>query len=85
MGIALKKREKNGPILTSDRGFWYHQSMKPFLRNYGSIILSVIGAIAIIVTALLAKGTAYENAWLYIVCVQVALLPLWDTYVRRST
>ncbi len=48
------------------------------------IILSLVVSVAIIVSALLFKDTSYENTWLYITCVWVALLPLLDLYGKKN-
>ncbi len=48
------------------------------------IILSVVVAIAIIASALIFKGTEYENAWLYITCVWIVILPLIDFFARKK-
>lgn len=48
------------------------------------IILSLIVSTAIIVSALIFKGTEYENAWLYITCAWVIILPLIDFFYRRT-
>lgn len=48
------------------------------------IILSVIVAITIIATALMWKGTEHENAWLYITCIWIVLLPIIDLYSAKK-
>lgn len=48
------------------------------------VIVSLIGAVAIIVAALVAKGTVYENIWLYITGLLIVLLPALDWYFKKK-
>ena len=40
--------------------------MTPTFKKKGTLIMSVIAAITMLATAYLAKGSEYENAWLYV-------------------
>lgn len=59
--------------------------MSPLFRKYGSVIISVIGAIAIIVTALLTSGTEHnDTGWLYAFCVWLAAFFIFEAYSKKS-
>lgn len=58
--------------------------MAPLFKKYGVIILSVIVAIAILLTAFITKGTEHENAWLYIVCLGTAFIIAFDAYAKKK-
>ena len=63
------------------------RSMTQTAKRNGQILLSVIGAIAIIGTALLTRDTENENAFLYVMAtylVLMAALEVYSTYRRRS-
>jgi hypothetical protein len=53
------------------------------MRFWAPIGLGIITAIAIIVTALLTKGTEHENAWLYILGVYAILSAALEIYLSR--
>ena len=54
--------------------------MTPTFKKNGTIIMSVIAAIAILATAYLAKGSEYENAWLYIFVIWSFLFAAFEVY-----
>lgn len=56
----------------------------PFLKQYGSVILVLIAAAAMIGSALVWKNTEYENAWLYILCVYLVVQGFWEVYAKRK-
>jgi ABC-type polysaccharide/polyol phosphate export permease len=58
--------------------------MTPTFRKYGQIILALISALAIIGTALIADGTEYENAWLYVFCIWFILFLAFEVYSRKK-
>ncbi len=59
--------------------------MTALFKKYGQIISAVIGAIAIIGTALWSVGTAYEkNAWLYVFCIWLVLHSVLEVYLSKK-
>lgn len=59
--------------------------MIPVLKKYGRIIFALIGAIAIIGTALWSAGTAYEkNAWLYVFSIWIVLNSILEVYLSKK-
>ena len=59
--------------------------MKQSLKDQRIIIIvSLIGVIAIIGSALALKGSEYENVWLYITGVVIVLIPLLDLYLKKK-
>lgn len=58
--------------------------MMPFFKQYGTVILAIIAAAAMIGSALIWKNTAYENAWLYILCVYLIVQGFWEAYARKK-
>jgi hypothetical protein len=48
------------------------------------IVLSIIVSIAIVTSAWIFKGTEYENAWFYITCVWIVILPLIDFFIKKK-
>jgi hypothetical protein len=48
------------------------------------IALSIISPISIIVTALVAKDTEYENAFFYVLAFWLVLLPVLDMYLKKK-
>lgn len=58
--------------------------MTPIFKQHGAAIIYVITAIVMVVSALLLKGTAYENAWLYIFGVGFVLAAFWEFYFRKK-
>ncbi len=58
--------------------------MTPFFRKHAAIIVALITAIATVAAALLAKDTAYENAWLYVFSVGIVLGPLVELYLKKT-
>ena len=63
------------------------RSMTQTANRYGQILLSVVGAIAIIGTALLTRDTENENAFLYVMAiylVPMAALEVFSTYLRKN-
>ncbi len=59
--------------------------MTPLFRKHGSIIISIIGAIGIMVTALLTAGTEYnDTGWLYAFCVWLAAFFVFEAYSSKA-
>lgn len=56
--------------------------MTPMFKKHGAAIIWVITAIVIVASALLLKGTEYENAWLYILGVGAILSGVFEAYAR---
>ncbi len=54
--------------------------MTPTFKKNGTIIMSVISAITIVATAYLAKGSEYENAWLYVFVIWSFLFAAFEVY-----
>jgi len=48
------------------------------------LIWSVVAAISILAAALLAKGTTYENAWLYVFTAWIIILPAIELYLKKK-
>lgn len=48
------------------------------------IVISVIVVIAILAAAWTLKGTQYENAWLYISCAWIVILPIIDLFFKKK-
>lgn len=61
-----------------------NKNMNSILKNYGALIIYIITAIAIIVSALLLKDTEYENIWLYILGVGSVLASLVEVYSKKE-
>ncbi len=61
--------------------------MTPIFRKHGSIIISLIGALGIIITAWWANGTEYnDTAWLYAFCIWLILYSAFEVYsnIRKN-
>lgn len=58
--------------------------MTHLFKKHGAIIISLITAIAILATAWLAKGTAYENAWLFILAVGSIITAFFEWYSKKK-
>lgn len=54
-------------------------------KKYGPVTISLLTALAVIVTALLLKGSAYENAWFYVFAVGSVLASFAELYARKRT
>ncbi len=50
------------------------------LKKYGTTIIYLTTAIAIVVSALLFKDSEYENAWVYVMSVGFILAAALDVY-----
>jgi|GEM_PF-6265838 hypothetical protein len=61
-----------------------NKNMNSILKNYGALIIYIITAIAIIVSALLLKDTEYENTWLYILGVGSVLASFVEIYSKKN-
>lgn len=57
---------------------------KLFFKRHGAAIIWVITAIVIVASALLLKGTEYENSWLYILGVGAILSGIFEAYSRTK-
>lgn len=53
-------------------------------KRNGMILLSVIGAIAIIGTALLTRGTENEGAFFYVLAIWFVLFGAFEVYSRKG-
>src|SRR5687768_5168179 len=53
--------------------------MMPILRNFGTVIISVIAAIAIIVSTYLTKNL--DSMWIILIILFVTL-PLWEWWIK---
>jgi hypothetical protein len=53
--------------------------MMPILRNFGGAIISVIAAIAILVSTYLTKNL--DNVWIILIVLAIAL-PLWELWIK---
>ena len=60
------------------------RSMTQTAKRYGMILLSVIGAIAIVGTALLTKDTENEGAFFYVLAIWFVLFGAFEVYSRRG-
>lgn len=58
--------------------------MTRMFKKYGQIILAIIGALAIIATALWLKDTKYENVWLYVFCIWLILYSVLEVYLKKK-
>ncbi len=58
--------------------------MKPILKQYGTLIMSIVAAAAIILTALLTKGTEHQNAWFYVFCIWCILFAVCEMYSKKK-
>ncbi len=58
--------------------------MSPIFKKHGAIIISVITAIAIIVTAYLTKDSDYENSWFIILAVGSVLAGFFELYSKMK-
>lgn len=54
------------------------------MKKHGAVIIWVITAIVIVASALLLKGTEYENAWIWILLAGTILAGVFDVYIRRD-
>ena len=48
------------------------------------IVISIVVVVAILAAAWTLKGTTYENAWLYISCAWIIILPLIDLFFKKK-
>lgn len=60
------------------------RSMTQTAKRYGQILLSVIGAIAILGTAYLTKGTENENAFFYVLAIWLVLFGALEVFYSRN-
>ena len=58
--------------------------MKPIVKQFGTIIISVIAAFAILGAAWWSKGTEHENAWLYVFCIWCVLFAAFEVYSKKK-
>lgn len=58
--------------------------MSPFFAHFGALMISVVTAIAIIVTALVWKDTPYENTFFIVLAVGSVLANLFEAYARKK-
>jgi len=58
--------------------------MTPLFQKHGVLIIWLVTAIAMVLSAYLAKGSVYENAWLYIFGVGSILVAFWEVYSRKN-
>lgn len=59
--------------------------MTPMIKKHGSIIISLVGAVGIVVTAWWSKGTQYnDTAWLYAFCVWLFFFSAFEAYTSMS-
>ncbi len=59
--------------------------MTPMFKAYGSIIISLIGALVIIATAWWSKGTAWnDTAWLYAFGFWLIAFTVFEVYSRKK-
>lgn len=61
-----------------------NKTMISTFKKHGALIIYIITAIAIIVTALLLKDTEYENVWFYIFAVGSVLASLVEVYSKKN-
>ncbi len=54
------------------------------MKPQTQILLSVIVAAAILITAYVANGSEYEDAWLYILALWLVLSPALDFYFKKK-
>ncbi len=54
------------------------------MKPQTQILLSVIVATAILITAYVANGSEYEDAWLYILAFWLVLSPALDLYFKKK-
>jgi hypothetical protein len=47
-------------------------------------ILSIIAAVTILITAFIANGSDFEDAWLYIVALWAVLIPAFEVYSKKK-
>lgn len=58
--------------------------MTPLIKKHGAIIISLMTAVFIIASALIFKGTEYENAWLFILVVGSLATAAFELYSKKS-
>ena len=56
--------------------------MMPILRQFGAVIISVIAAIAIIVSTYLTKNL--DSMWVILIILFIAL-PLWERWIKDKS
>ena len=56
--------------------------MNSILNKHGAVIIWIITGIVTAGTALLLKGSEYENAWLWVFSIGVVLAGVVETYFR---
>ena len=59
------------------------QAMTQTAKRHAQILLAVIGAMAIIATALLTQGTENEGAFLYVLAIYFVLFGALELYAGR--
>ena len=58
--------------------------MARHFKQSGSILIAVITAVAILLSAYLLKGTEYENVWLYVLFVGLILSAAWEVFLKKT-
>lgn len=58
--------------------------MQSTLKKHGAPIISIITAIATVISALVWKGTEYENTWLYVFCTGLIVSAIFEVYSSRK-
>lgn len=58
--------------------------MSPFIKNYGAVIIWIMAALTILASAYVGKGTAYENAFFYVLAFWMVVLAVFELYVKKQ-
>lgn len=59
--------------------------MNSALKKYGAAIIWVLTGIVVILTALLFKGTPYQNAFFFILAIGIILASAFELYSRKKS
>lgn len=58
--------------------------MTSFIKQFGPLILAIVGVLAIVATAWFGKDTEYENAFFYVFCIWLILYSIFEVYSKRK-
>ena len=64
--------------------YWDTVEMKLAFKKYGQVLFAVIGAVAILGTALWTKDTEYENAWLFVFTIYFIVYAVVELYFAKN-
>ncbi len=57
--------------------------MPPFIKNYGAVVIWILATLTTLVSAYIGRGTAYENAFFYVLAFWMIVLAIFELYVNK--